>query len=351
MYLKREKRTICSIDTVQIKDNKIYHNNKYYTIREWYVATSNFRKLSSGEIILMNSSIMLPKIYLWKMYKLNVLKHSILGLILPSVVFLLISSIVSWVLLQPQDSAIVEVLEINETSLIFLKFLMVMFLLMGLGLLYKYFIKKSKIVYSKRRSNEGYVHMSYERYRENLDNLKHQYIYFKPIETKRLIIREIDVEDTSDYYYFSSSEEVHKHLSGNAISTIEETKSNISNIRNQYINKLIHKLAIHSKMDNKLIGYIGLSTYDLTISSCQIVYAIHQDFWGKGYVSEALKVFIEYLIKNGKTLIIAGHVEENLNSGKVLIRNGFIRDEKRDNVMIIHGEPKNIISYVYKERI
>ena len=44
--------------------------------------------------------------------------------------------------------------------------------------------------------------------------------------------------------------------------------------------------------------------------------------------------------------IFAGHVKENMNSGKVLLKNGFVRYPIKDNVMMIKGENKEIVSYI-----
>ena len=108
-------------------------------------------------------------------------------------------------------------------------------------------------------------------------------------------------------------------------------------------------MAICLKDSDSLIGYIGLSTYDLTIKTCQVVYAIEEAYWHQGYVSEALNAFILYLIDvEKKEIIYAGHVKENENSGKVLLKCGFERCESRDSNLVIHNEVKKIIGYIYK---
>jgi ribosomal-protein-alanine N-acetyltransferase len=181
-------------------------------------------------------------------------------------------------------------------------------------------------------------------------NEKQEYISFKQLETNRLIIREFNISDASDYFSFASNEKVLKYLSSNALKSLDEAHTLIIKTRLEYMQGLIFKLAIVLKESNKVIGYIGLSKYDLSIYTCQIVYAIHEDYWSKGYVSEAVKEFVAYLKAVGKTLIIAGHVKENEASGKVLLKNGFKRDPSRDTQMIINNELKSIINYSIDER-
>lgn len=351
MYLRKEKQLIFSIEEVKMVGQLIDHNGNKYTLREWYKNTADFRKNGDGSFKLRNSQIKLPKSYLGKIFTLNAKKHSFYGLILPASVFLIISLVISYCCLNPQDNAIIDILEINQESIIFLGFLGAFFCFIGLALLYKLLIKRTKIVYTKMGKPEGYRHLANDKFREIMMSLDEEnYISFKPIDTYRLTIRELEESDVEDYYYFASSKIVHKYLASAPLTSIDEALKTIRNTRNQYHDKLLYKLAIIRRMDNRLIGYIGLSKQDLSLTTCQVIYAIHQDYWGQGYVGEALVAFVEYLKTEGKQIIIAGHVEENYNSGKVLLKSGFKRDPNRDSQMIIHGEAKNIISYLICER-
>lgn len=182
------------------------------------------------------------------------------------------------------------------------------------------------------------------------EDLKKNYIYFKPIETERLIIRELNIDDVYSYFDFANDEEVFRYMNASHLKQISEAKQIIDRAIYDYNLGNIFRLGIHLKDENKIIGFIGLSKYDLSLYSCQIIYAIGKGYWNKGYVSEVVSYFVRYLKSIGKKLIIAGHVEENVNSGKVLLKNGFIRDPRRDTQMIIHGELKNIINYSIDER-
>ncbi len=181
-------------------------------------------------------------------------------------------------------------------------------------------------------------------------NINDSYIYFKPIITERLIIRELKLEDCYDYFEFSKNGKVFTYMNSSALVDINEARQKILNAIKEYELGLIFRLGIALKESNKIIGFIGLSKYDLSIYSCQIIYAVGEDYWNKGYVSESVSHFVNYLKSIGKTLIIAGHVEDNINSGKVLLKNGFKRDPRRDTQMIIHGQLKNIINYSIDER-
>jgi ribosomal-protein-alanine N-acetyltransferase len=345
MWLKRELDIFFSNKNITRNKNKIIYRNKEYTKKEWYGLTSSIKNTDKQRYALRNLPLGLNQSYLRDLYSLNIKKHTFLGLVLPCTVFLLISLISKWVNVNRDNNPFISNFGLNETSYIFLYFLANIFLLFSIILLYMLFIKKKRIIYIMHGSKTVYQHIDYADYRGIMKMLNQEYIYFKPIISERLIIRELTNDDIVDYLYFASSVGVHKYLSSEPITEIEDIKHVITKAQNQYVRGLIHKLGIIERSTNKLIGFIGLSTFDLTMTTCQIIYGIHEDYWGNGYVSEAVKEFVIYLQEQGKTLIIAGHVEENINSGKVLIKCGFIRDPDRDHEMIIHDVPKKIISY------
>lgn len=178
------------------------------------------------------------------------------------------------------------------------------------------------------------------------------YIFFKPIITNRLIIRELTYHDINDYYEFSSNPMVAKYMIWPPNNNIDEVKSLIDRTIDQYKNKLMYRLGIELKKENKVIGYIGLSRFDLSPTTCQVVYGINQPYWGQGIMSEALVAFVEYLQKDeNKLLIIATHVKNNINSGKVMRKCGFKRAPQRDTIMNIKGKDEILIAYSIEKEV
>lgn len=171
-------------------------------------------------------------------------------------------------------------------------------------------------------------------------------IFFKSIETKRLIIREFLKKDYNDLYDILENYNVCKYLIYEPLKEKKEAKLFVRGIIDMYYLKTYYKLAIFLKSEKKVIGYVGLSKQDLSNTKCQIIYAINEKYWHQGYASEALDVFIEYLIKDeNKTEIIAKHIERNVNSGLVMKKCGLQRDENLDSEMIIHGQKEKLIAY------
>ena len=136
------------------------------------------------------------------------------------------------------------------------------------------------------------------------------------IETKRLILRPIDITDAVDIFDYAKNQNVGNGAGFKAHESIEETKSIIETVLK------IDSLAIVLKENNKVIGTIGLpkkldSIYELG-------YSLSEDYWGKGLMSEAVKALVDYAFtKLNAFEIDAGCFLENNRSERVLIKCGF----------------------------
>lgn len=330
-------------EVTKMQFKRYKYQDKIYSEKQWFSMLSNFRVFNEEQITLKHYMPNLDLAYIKDIFVDNVNKSTFSGLFLPCVVFLgcsLVNTLVQLILQYKLK------LTEYENIFVFMIALSICYFIFGLIFLIK-LIKKDKLVYYAYR----YRYLNYQEYQDKMRIFNmHQYIYFKPLITNRLIIREFNRNDIYDYYKFASSEKVCQHLNVDVINCLEEAKMRINRVENEYHDQQIFKLAIMVKENSQVIGYIGLSKFDLSDESCQLVYAIHEDYWGGGYVTEAVSAFVKYLKTIGKKLIIAGHVKENMASGKVLLKNGFTRDHKRDYQMSIHGELKDILSYSIDER-
>lgn len=73
---------------------------------------------------------------------------------------------------------------------------------------------------------------------------------------------------------------------------------------------------------NELVGVISL--INISADSADIIYAVHPDYWGKGYAAQAIGMVADYAfsvmdIKEINADVLPG----NMASQKVLLKNGF----------------------------
>lgn len=178
-------------------------------------------------------------------------------------------------------------------------------------------------------------------------------IYFSQINDDYLIIRELKAQDYGDILELLGNKNVCLYLGIHPLQNQNQSLAFVNQAISDYYDKNIFYLGVELKSERKIIGYIGLSKYDLSEKTCQVVYALNEKYWHQGIMPKALKLFVDYLIGiQKKELIIATHIDVNYNSGQVMKKAGFTRDYNYDRVMEIKGKKRNLIGYsikVYKE--
>ena len=142
------------------------------------------------------------------------------------------------------------------------------------------------------------------------------------LETKRLKLENIVLEDVKEIYEYSKEKNVGPNAGWKPHESIEETEEIAKEI---FINKK-EVWGIKLKDNNKLIGTIGLinDTKRDNLNTRMVGYAISEKYWGNGFMPEALERVIEYGFEDmGLELISAYCYPFNKRSQKVLEKCNF----------------------------
>lgn len=142
------------------------------------------------------------------------------------------------------------------------------------------------------------------------------------ITTNRLILRKYVKEDYKAIFEnWATDEDVTKYLTWLPHKNTDETKEILSKWIEEYKNPKTQRFAIILKENKDLIGMIDIAYYRDNIP--YIGYLLSKKYWNNGYITEALKSFINYLFnKNFDTLMIEAN-EKNIGSNKVIEKCGF----------------------------
>lgn len=148
------------------------------------------------------------------------------------------------------------------------------------------------------------------------------------IETKRLILRELDYIDENDLFEMDSDPEVHLYIENNPVKTINETQKVIKMLKSQYKENGIARWAVVDKLTKECIGWSGLKYFNQQLNNHKNFYELGYRFkkkhWGKGFATEASIAILDYGFKNLEVeVIFAISNPKNLNSKKVLTKLGF----------------------------
>ncbi|WP_343695227.1 GNAT family N-acetyltransferase [Flavobacterium sp.] len=169
-----------------------------------------------------------------------------------------------------------------------------------------------------------------------------------PIETERLLLRELLLSDVEGMFELDSNPNVHIYLGNKPVTTIEESKAQIENIQQQYKDFGTGRWAVILKETNEFIGWSGIKFITNEINNHQNFYEIGYRFiekhWNKGYATEAGKAFINYAFSEMKVDAIYAYADEgNQNSRKILEKLGlqFVNSFEYEGEIEVWYELKN----------
>lgn len=117
---------------------------------------------------------------------------------------------------------------------------------------------------------------------------------FPVLETERLILKEIRVQDAAAIFQIFSSEEMMRYYGQFPMESIEETNHLITKFNENFISDKGIRWAITLKEENRFMGTCGYHNWNRKHARAEIGYELSMESWGKGLMSEALKEMIAY---------------------------------------------------------
>ncbi len=148
------------------------------------------------------------------------------------------------------------------------------------------------------------------------------------VETERLILRKIGMQDLEDLFEMDADPAVHQYIDNDPVTSKEQISKVIDMINRQYDENGIGRWAVVDKQTNECVGWCGLKYFREPLNNHSNIYELgyrfKQKHWGKGYASESAAAMVTYGFATFDiaTLYAMTH-PENTNSIKVLQKLGF----------------------------
>lgn len=141
------------------------------------------------------------------------------------------------------------------------------------------------------------------------------------LETPRLILRELTVNDANSFYQLNLNPEVIKYTGDPPFTSVEESKEFLLDYK-EYQNHGFGRWAVITKENNQFIGWCGLKYHKE--GYVDLGFRFFQDKWGKGYATESAKACINYAQSSLNLPELIGRVmPSNIASVRVLEKLGF----------------------------
>lgn len=141
------------------------------------------------------------------------------------------------------------------------------------------------------------------------------------LETERLILRTVSLDDLNDFFEYCKNPKVGR-MAGWEPPT---TKESFEPVIQKFIDN-DNTWAIVCKDNNIVIGAVHL-TPDQNRGNYYakyISYSLSEEYWGKGYMTEAVKRVIKYAFEEMNIdLLTAFHFPDNTRSKGVILKCGF----------------------------
>lgn len=172
------------------------------------------------------------------------------------------------------------------------------------------------------------------------------------IETNRLILRKIQVDDVEQVYNnWCSDPLVSKYVTWETHNNIEQTRDYINYKVDLYNHNYRFDWVVVIKDTNEIIGEIDAVKTSVNYSLIELGYCFGSRYWNKGYASEALSAVIEYLRDIARVeKITACHISTNPASGRVMRKAGMTYDATLKGYVVdkTTKERADLVYYSYK---
>ncbi len=171
------------------------------------------------------------------------------------------------------------------------------------------------------------------------------------LETHRLLIRPITLDDKNDVFEYRSDSEINKYQ-GWIPETIEDVVEFIGKISTQInVPGTWFQFVIVEKENDKIIGDLGIHFLDGENKQAEIGCTLSKHFQHKGYATEALVRVIDYLFNElNKHRIIASIDPGNRNSIRLVERIGFRKEAHFIESLLINGTWVDDVIYALTEK-
>ncbi|MDF2821280.1 MAG: GCN5-related N-acetyltransferase [Clostridiales bacterium] len=150
--------------------------------------------------------------------------------------------------------------------------------------------------------------------------------------TDRMILKSISKEDRDFIFSEFSDTIITKYLFDEEPLTKLEEADEIIDTYLHPKHPGLYRWILVRKTDNTKMGTCGFHCWNSEEGSIEMGYDLQEDFWGKGYMQEALKEIISFGMDELHLKVINAHIYHgNLKSIALTEKLGFINSEKEYN--------------------
>ena len=176
-------------------------------------------------------------------------------------------------------------------------------------------------------------------------------IKFPQLETDRLILRELAYEDIDTVFPHFSNEEITRYQDEYPAKNTDDIKEIIDWGKGLLEHGMGILWGIFSRGEGSFLGqvnYVARPDHNFTqnVHRAEIGYDLSPQYWGKGYVSEALRCAIPHIFTHTKIDRLEAIIKpENTRSHQVVLRLGFKKEGVLRQYVVWEGDNWDMVLY------
>lgn len=150
---------------------------------------------------------------------------------------------------------------------------------------------------------------------------------FPMLETARITLRPLTLEDADTILFLRSDIRTIQYLDRDPMRSVLEAREHIAFLNGGFLKSDCIIWGIELKATGELIGTIAYHRIDKPHYRAELGYMIHPDYWRKGYMSEVLERVIDFGFKNMHCHTLEAQVNpHNVASIQILQKFNFVRE-------------------------
>lgn len=163
------------------------------------------------------------------------------------------------------------------------------------------------------------------------------------LETERLLLRRMRVDDADDMFAYAHRMDVTKYLTWAPHPDRVYTVEYLQYLASRYRVGDFYDWGVTLVESGRLIGTCGFTSFDFAHNSAQVGYVLNPNYWGQGLIPEALHAVMHFGFRELNLHRIEAHyIIGNDRSRRVMEKVGMVYEGTRRGAMRIKGIYRDI---------
>ena len=164
-------------------------------------------------------------------------------------------------------------------------------------------------------------------------------------------MRKLLYSDQANIFEYAKNPEVAKHLLWDTHENEFDTIQFLNLVYEAYNHNNPAPWGIELKSNKKIIGTAGFVGWDREKKEMEVGYALAQNYWGKGIVTEAIKEVVKFGFEQLELSSITSRCKPvNIGSYRVLEKSGFIFDGIIKDQLLVKGKLEDMRMYSFTSK-